>query len=120
MPPPGGCSPDTSLQQKACLFSLLLKVVLKGEDWAWMDLDFTWTYHILCKCVKRVGVWPQTVTEAKVGVSGESMRNGLAGTWQADPGVPTWSKQTNKHDMASLGPHGIPYPQFPEMNGKAA
>ena len=96
---PGGCSPDTSLEQKACLFSLLLKVVLMGEGWAWMNLDFTWTFHILCECVKPGGggvpqlprdPWPQTVTEAKVGVSGESMRKGLAGTWQADPGVSTW------------------------------
>lgn len=54
-PAPGGCSPAASLQRKACLFSLFVKVVLMGEVWGWMNLGFTYTYHILCECVNMGG-----------------------------------------------------------------
>lgn len=112
-----------------------------------MNLGFICTYHILCECVNTGvgGVFSSyleirgfTVDKAKVVVSGESMRDGLAGTLQADPGSsPGVNKQTNK--MAWPGRSGpswgatpslsrdgwessiatpLPFPTSPQLNWK--
>lgn len=76
-----------------------------GEVWGGMNPGFTCTYGILFECVNSGWVggspasrdpWPQTVSEAKVGVGGELI-NDPAGPCRQTLGAFTWSKETKWH-----------------------
>lgn len=84
-PAPDGHPVATTLQQKERLFSVLGKVVLVGEVLVWNESE---AHHVpiinFVDCVNIGGFlqfsrnpWPQTVTEAKVSVSGEPVRDGM-------------------------------------------